>query len=97
VFRVVRLANLFRQKYGDEGFYSGEEVDLMDEENLEPTGTEEGKAEEIRREEPETLETGQTVEASTIILLVDSIVLSNQSNPIHQSFQRNFTSSPPHT
>jgi hypothetical protein len=29
-FREVHLANLFKQKYGDEGFYSGEEVDLMD-------------------------------------------------------------------
>jgi hypothetical protein len=34
---------------------------------------------------------------STIIPHVDSVALSNQSNPIHQSVQRTVTSSPPHT
>jgi hypothetical protein len=57
----------------------------MDEEHSEPTGTEEGKAEELRREEPETSGTTQTIEVSTIIPPVDSVVLSNQSNPNHQS------------
>jgi hypothetical protein len=33
VFRGVHLENLFKQNYGEEGFYSGEEVDLTDEEN----------------------------------------------------------------
>jgi hypothetical protein len=33
VFREVHLANLFKQKYGDEVFYSGEEADLTDEEH----------------------------------------------------------------
>jgi hypothetical protein len=53
-FREFHLANLFKENYGDEGFYSGEEVDLMDEEHSEPIGIEEGEAEEPRQEEPET-------------------------------------------
>jgi hypothetical protein len=32
-FREVHLANLFKKNYGDKGFYSGEEVDLTDEEH----------------------------------------------------------------
>jgi hypothetical protein len=48
VFRGVHLENLFKQNYEEEGFYSGEEVDLMDEEHSEPTETEEGRDEEIR-------------------------------------------------
>jgi hypothetical protein len=31
-FREVPLVNLFKENYRDEGFYSGEEVDLTDEE-----------------------------------------------------------------
>ena len=31
VFRKVHLVNLFKQNYGDEGLYSGEEADLTDE------------------------------------------------------------------
>jgi hypothetical protein len=54
VFREVHLANLFKLNYRDKGFYSGEEEDMTDEEHSEPTGTKEGKAEELRREEPET-------------------------------------------
>jgi hypothetical protein len=38
-FREVHLANLFKKNYGDEGFYSGEEADLMDKDHSEPTGT----------------------------------------------------------
>jgi hypothetical protein len=45
---------LFKKNYGEEGFYSGEEVDLTDEEHPEPTRTEEGEAEELRQSEPET-------------------------------------------
>jgi hypothetical protein len=30
-FREVPIANLFKQNYGAEGFYSGEEADLTDE------------------------------------------------------------------
>jgi hypothetical protein len=40
VFRGVHLENLFKKHYGEEGFYSGEEVDLTDKEHLEPTRTE---------------------------------------------------------
>jgi hypothetical protein len=54
VFREVHLANLFKQNYGDEHFYSGEEVDLMDEEHSEPAREKEWKAKEPRWEEPET-------------------------------------------
>jgi hypothetical protein len=32
-FREVHLVNLFKHKYGDEGFYSGEEEYLTDEEH----------------------------------------------------------------
>ena len=39
----------------------------------------------------------QTIEVSYIIFPVDSVVLSNQSNPSHQSVQSTVTSSPPHT
>jgi hypothetical protein len=45
---------LFNKNYGEEGFYSGEEVDLTDEEHLEPTRTEEGEAEELCQRKPET-------------------------------------------
>jgi hypothetical protein len=31
VFREVHIANLFKKNYGEEGFYSGEEEDLIDE------------------------------------------------------------------
>jgi hypothetical protein len=40
-FREVPLANLFKKNYRDRGFYSGEEVDLIDEEYLESARTEE--------------------------------------------------------
>jgi hypothetical protein len=33
VFKEVHLVNLFKKNYGDASFYSGEEADLMDEEN----------------------------------------------------------------
>jgi hypothetical protein len=45
VFREFHLANLFKQNYGEEGFYSGEEEYLTDKKNSEPTRTEEGKVE----------------------------------------------------
>jgi hypothetical protein len=67
----------------------------MDEEHSEPTRTEEGQAEELHRGGPEGSETTQTIEVSTIILPVDS-VLRNQSNPSHQSVQSTVHSSPPH-
>jgi hypothetical protein len=48
---------LFKKNYREEGFYSGEEADLTDGEHSEPTEIEEGKDENICREEPETSET----------------------------------------
>jgi hypothetical protein len=48
VFRGVHLENLFKKNYGEEGFYSGEEVDLADGEHSEPIRTEEGEVEEPR-------------------------------------------------
>ena len=53
VFRGVHLENLFKNNYREEGFYSGEEVDLIDEEHPEPTGTEEGEDEELHQSDPE--------------------------------------------
>jgi hypothetical protein len=44
-FREFHLANLFKKNYRDEGFYSGEEANLMDEEHSKPAGIEEGKTE----------------------------------------------------
>jgi hypothetical protein len=76
-FREVHLANLFKQNYGDEGFYSGEEVDLTDEEHSKPAMAEEGKSEEPHRDELETSGTAHTAEVSTINSPVDSITLSN--------------------
>jgi hypothetical protein len=61
VFREVPLANMFKQNYGDEGFYSGEEGDLIDEEHSESATTE-----EPRREEPEASGTAPTIKVSTI-------------------------------
>jgi hypothetical protein len=52
VFREVHLVNLFKQNYGDEGFYSGQEADMTDKEHSEPARAEEGKDEELRRDEP---------------------------------------------
>jgi hypothetical protein len=54
VFQGVHLENLFMKNYREEGFYNGEEVDLTDEEHLEPTRTEEGEAKELFQSEPET-------------------------------------------
>jgi hypothetical protein len=96
-FGEVHLVNLFKKNYKDEGFYSGEEADLTNEEHSKPAGTEEGKDEEPHWEEPENSGTTQTVEVSTIIPPVDSVTLSNHSNPSHQSIQITVTSSPPHT
>ena len=51
-FRGVHLENLFKKNYGEEGFYSEEEVDLTDEERPEPSRPEEGATEELRSDEP---------------------------------------------
>jgi hypothetical protein len=88
-FREVHLANLFKKNYRDEGFYSGEEAYLIDEEISKSV-----RIEEPRREEPKTSGTPQTVEVSTGTLPVVSVALSNQSKLSHQSI---VTSSLPHT
>jgi hypothetical protein len=46
------LRTYLRKTYGEEGFYSGEEVDMTYEEHSEPTETEEGKVEELRQSKP---------------------------------------------
>jgi hypothetical protein len=51
-FREVPLGNLFKENYGDEGLYSGEEADSTDEELSNPAREEEGEVEEPHREEP---------------------------------------------
>jgi hypothetical protein len=79
-FKEVPLDNLFKKNYGDEGFYSGEEVYLTNEEHLEPARAEEGATKEPHREEPKTSRIVQTIEVSTIIPFVDSTTLRNQSN-----------------
>jgi hypothetical protein len=45
-FREVHLANLFKKNYGNEGFYSGQEEDLTDENHSEPIRAKEGRDEE---------------------------------------------------
>jgi hypothetical protein len=40
VFRGAHLENLFKKNYREEGLYIGEEVDITNEEHLEPTRTE---------------------------------------------------------
>jgi hypothetical protein len=42
-FREVHLVNLFKKNYGDEGFYSGEEADLMTKRIQNPLGQRKGK------------------------------------------------------
>jgi hypothetical protein len=93
VFRGVHLENLFKQNFGDEGFYSGEEADLIDEEHSEPTRAEEEEAEELFQNEPETSGTAQTTEVSNINPSVISEMLSNQNILNHQSSQTTITSS----
>ena len=47
IFIGSHLTNMFKENYRDEGFYSGEEADLTDEEHSEPTKTKEGRDEEL--------------------------------------------------
>jgi hypothetical protein len=81
------------KNYEEEGFYSGEEVDLTDEEHSESTRTEEREAEEIRQREPETSGTTRTTKVSNINLPVVSTVLSSQNSQNHQSPQSTVTGS----
>jgi hypothetical protein len=93
--------NLFEQSHEplvqDEGFYSGEEEELLNEEHSESTRAEEGKTAEPRREESEASGTTQTIEVSTITPPVVLATLSNQSSQSHQSTQSTVTSSSTHT
>jgi hypothetical protein len=75
--REFHLAKLFKKNYGDEGFYSREEVDLTDEEHSEPVRAKEGKYEEPCREELEASGTAHTIEVSTIIPPIDLVALRN--------------------
>jgi hypothetical protein len=69
---------LFKKNYGEEGFYSGEEVDLTDEENLEPTRTKEGEVEELFQRNPETSGNVRTTEVSNINPPIVSTILANR-------------------
>jgi hypothetical protein len=83
-FREVPLVNLFEQSHEplaqDEGFYNGEEEELLNEEHSESTREREEKTEEPRQEESETLGTAPTLEVSTITPPIVLASLSNQSS-----------------
>jgi hypothetical protein len=96
-FKEVHLANLFKKKYGDEVFYSGEEVDLTYEEYSEFAITEEVQNGELLQGERETLRTTPIVEVITITPPVILEALSNQSNQSSQSNKTNVTKSLAHT
>jgi hypothetical protein len=100
-FREVPLVNLFEQNHEplaqDEGFYSGEEEELLNEEYSESSRAEEGKTEEPRREESVTSGLRLDIEVSTITPPVVLATLSNQSNLSYQSTQSTVTSSSTHT
>jgi hypothetical protein len=74
---------LFKKNYREEGFYNEEEVDLTDEEHLDPTETEEGEAEELRQSKPETSGTAWTTEVSNINIPIVSTILSSQNSQNH--------------
>jgi hypothetical protein len=100
-FREVPLVNLFEQNHEplaqEEGFYSGEEEELLNEEHSKFVQEDEGKTEETHREESETLGTTMTVEVSTITPPVVLAALSNQSSHSYQSTQSTVTSISVHT
>jgi hypothetical protein len=94
-FRKVPLVNLFEQSHKplahDEGFYSGEEEELLKD------SAEERKTEEPRREESVTSGTTPTVEVSTITPPVVLAALSNKSSQSYQSTQSTVTNNLVHT
>jgi hypothetical protein len=67
---------LFKQNYGEEGFYSGEEVYLTGEEHPERTRTEEGEAEELLQSELGNSGTAWTTEVSNVNPPVVPTILS---------------------
>jgi hypothetical protein len=93
VFRWVHLENLFKQKYGEADFYSGEEAYMTDKERSELAEAEEEAVEELRRNTPEPSGTMQATEVSNINPPVVSEMLSNQNILNHQSLQSIITSS----
>jgi hypothetical protein len=97
VFRGVHLENLFKQNYGEEGFYNGEEANLTNKEHPKPTIIEEGEAEELRQSETEILRSTQTTEVSNVNPPIVSTIPSSQNSENHQSFQSTVTSSPAST
>jgi hypothetical protein len=96
LFKEVLLANLFKKNYEDEGFYSGEETDLTNEEHSKSTRTKEVQTDELHRGELEISGTAPTVELNTITPIVLA-TLSNQSNQNSQTSQSTVTSSLIHT
>jgi hypothetical protein len=88
-FREVPLVNLFEQNHKplahDEGFYSGEEEELLNEEYSESARAEEGKTKETRQEESVTSGIAPTVEVSTTTSPVVLATLSNQRSQSYQS------------
>jgi hypothetical protein len=83
VFKGVHLEKLFKKNYREEGFYSGEEVDLTDEEHSEPTRTKEGEAKEFRQSEPETSGTTHITKVSNINPPIVSIAPRNHNIQNH--------------
>ena len=84
-FKEIPLVNMFKQNYGNKGFYNGEEADLRDKEHSKSTREEEGKIEEPHRKQSKTSRNVQTVEVSTITPHVVLTTLSNHSNLSYQS------------
>jgi hypothetical protein len=100
-FREVPLVNLFEHNHEplaqDEGFYSGEEEELLNEEHSEFAWAEEGKTEEPHRGELENSGIAPTTEVSTITPPVVLAVLSNPSSQSYQSTQSTVTNNSTHT
>jgi hypothetical protein len=99
-FREVPLVNIFEQIHKptqEEGFYSGEEEELLNEERSWPAREEEENTEEIFQEDSETSKNVQTIEVNSITPPVVSTTLSNQSNLSYQNTQRTGTSGSVHT
>jgi hypothetical protein len=74
---------VFKKNYGEEVFYSEEEVDLTDKEHPEPTRIEEGEAEELCQRETKTSGTTRTNEVSNVNPLIVPTILSNQNSQNH--------------
>jgi hypothetical protein len=95
-FREVPMLNLFEDDpeplAQDEGFYSGEEEDLVNEEHLESVRAEERKNEGLCRDESGASGIAPSVKVSTITPPIIVETISNQSNLRYQSTQSTATS-----